>query len=44
MEPDPLEPYLSPEPDPDPNDPGLGWWVFIGGVWRWVSNPLVRVV
>jgi hypothetical protein len=36
MEPDPNFP---PEPDPDPNNPGLGWWAFIGGAWRWILYP-----
>jgi hypothetical protein len=50
MEPDPTEPLYPPyeEGDTDDKDPTKGqvepgWWALVGGVWRWVTDPLPRM-
>jgi hypothetical protein len=47
MEPDPTDPFPPPPDDggSDEKDPmnGVtepGWWALVGGVWRWVTEPL----
>ena len=29
---------------PPPKLGGHGWWVLVGGVWRWVTEPISRTI
>lgn len=47
MEPDPTDPLFPPDDgggdgnkDPTKGVMEPGWWAFIDGVWRWVTDPL----
>jgi hypothetical protein len=50
MEPDPTNPLQPPVDDGgDDKDPmkGViepGWWALIDGVWRWMTDPLPKVI
>jgi hypothetical protein len=39
---DPFEPYEEPNPEPLLIPGGDGWWQLVGGVWRWMTEPLPR--
>jgi hypothetical protein len=50
MEPDPTNPLEPPVGEwiGDPKDPmkGVlepGWWALIEGVWRWTTDPLIKI-
>ena len=40
---DPTTPPTSTNTYPNYGDPdGNGWWELVGGVWRWMTEPLPR--
>jgi hypothetical protein len=40
---DPFDPFATTTNLTPPRDPGgNGWWQLVGGVWRWMTEPLPR--